>query len=65
MRRESRPPDIAASTITDGSRPRIFNSTHVVTSIRRSGCYRLERLAGRDSHPLGRRAFPRRTQEIV
>ena len=37
-------------------------STHVVTSMNRSGCYqRLATIAGWDSHPLGKRAFPRRT----
>ena len=37
-------------------------SGHVVASITRSDCYRLERqLAGRDSHPLGDGAFPRHT----
>ena len=37
-------------------------STHVVTSMSRSDCFRLERqLAGRASHPLGASALARRT----
>ena len=37
-------------------------SIHVVTSMNRSDCFRLERpLAGQDSHLLGGTAFPRRT----
>ena len=37
-------------------------SGHVVTSITRSDCYRAgATVAGRDSHPLGDGAFPRRT----
>ncbi len=38
-------------------------STHVVTSTRRSECYRLERpVAGRESHPQKTSAFSRRTK---
>ena len=40
-------------------------SGHVVASITRSDCFRLERqLAGRGLHPLGNGAFPRRTIRI-
>ena len=37
-------------------------SVHVVTSTSRSGCYQPKTtIVGRDSHPPGKRAFPRRT----
>ena len=41
-------------------------SVYIVTSVNRPGCYQPKRqLLGGDSHPQGKRAFPRRTEVQV